>query len=90
MESLQKWPKAETKDLDEFEQIDPEIDNESSHGPQVEPREFPLETISDERIFELLPQLFNPVLKVNAEAGDDAAFCLKVEKRLKVLQSEVI
>ena len=82
IESLHKWPKAETKDIDEGA---PEADKA---GP--EPRQLSLETISDERIFDLLPQLFNPVLKLDVEAGDDAAFCLKVEKRLKVLQSEVI
>ena len=51
-------------------------DDNRSQGPQ--PKQLPLETISDKRALDLLPQLFNPVLKVEVEAGDDAAFCLKV------------
>jgi hypothetical protein len=73
IESLQKWPKAAMKDADEVD-----LDDENSgRGPEL-PRKLPVETISDERLFDLLPQLFNPVLKVDVEAGDDAAFCLKV------------
>lgn len=55
--------------------MDREDDNRSQ-GPQ--PKKLSLETISDKRAFDLLTQLFNPVLKIDVEAGDDAAFCLKV------------
>lgn len=75
VDSLQKWPKREMRDEDEDF-----FDEEDCYGvrPSIVPRKLALETISDERMFDLLPQLFNPVLKVDVEAGDDAAFCLKV------------
>lgn len=63
--------------MNDDDEVDFDDDN-SSRGPKQPPRKLPTETISDERIFDLLPQLFNPVLKVDVEAGDDAAFCLKV------------
>ena len=74
IESLQKWPKTAGINDDDVVDFD---DGNSNRGLQ-QPRKLPVETFSDERLFDLLPQLFNPVLKVDVEAGDDAAFCLKV------------